>query len=290
MSKTILITGTSSGFGFLTALELTAQGHNVFASMRAPEAKNSESSRRLKQAGIHVVELDVTDNDTVQSAVSYVHERAGKLDVLINNAGFASAGISEAFSDQQVAALFDVNVIGVQRVIRAALPIMRSQSSGLIINIGSILGRVTFPFFGLYGASKFALEALTDGYRYELSQMGIDVVLVQPSAFPTSMYLSAQQPSDLDRVEQYGEVADIPNEMLAYFMETFNSDDAPEPKDVAKNIAAVIARAPGERPHRLVVGESFGANAVNQAIIPIQQQTVDALGLAHLEQLRLISG
>src|SRR6516225_11582502 len=102
--------------------------------------------------------------------------------------------------------LFEVNVIGVQRLMRATLPTLRAQRDGLVVNIGSILGRVTFPYLGLYGASKYALEALTDSYRYELSQLGIDVVLVQPSAYPTNMYGSAQQPADKVRAEVYGEI------------------------------------------------------------------------------------
>lgn len=282
MSKTILITGTSTGFGHLTAVKLAAQGHKVFASMRAPSGKNRTHAKALEAQGINVIELDVTNPESIRRAVNHIEEQVGKLDVLVNNAGFASAGISEAFTDIQMQDLFDVNVIGVHRLTRAVLPIMRKQKSGLIINIGSILGRVTFPFFGLYGASKFAVEALTDSYRYELSQLGVDVVLVQPSAFPTSMYASAQQPSDLNRVAEYGEVADIPTAMLGHFMETFAGDDAPVPDDVATGIASLVAQAQGQRPPRLVVGASFGADAINDATAPVQQQTIDALGLGQL--------
>ena len=113
--------------------------------------------------------------------------RAGRIDVLINNAGIASAGVTEAFTPDQAKVVFNTNVVGVLRTSRAVLPAMRRQGDGLIINIGSILGRVTFPFFAIYGASKFTIEALTDSLRYEVSQLGIDVALVQPSAYPTSM-------------------------------------------------------------------------------------------------------
>jgi short-subunit dehydrogenase len=106
-----------------------------------------------------------------------------------------------------------------------------------VINVGSILGRVTFPFFGLYGASKYAVEALTDSYRYELSQLGVDVVLVQPSAYPTSMYASAQQPADTARAEAYGEIGAIPGKMFATFTEIFRSKNAPNPHDVPAAIA-----------------------------------------------------
>jgi NAD(P)-dependent dehydrogenase (short-subunit alcohol dehydrogenase family) len=134
----------------------------------------------------------------------------GKLDVLVNNAGIASAGVSEGFTPDQVRDLFEVNVFGVQRMLRAALPTLRRQGFGLVVTTGSILGRVTFPFFGLYGASKFALEAMIDSYAYELSQLGIEFVLVQPSAYPTNMYASVQQPVDPGRTGEYGEIGQIP--------------------------------------------------------------------------------
>jgi len=136
---------------------------------------------------------------------------------LINNAGVAAAGVSEAFTPEQATALFDVNVIGLHRVTRAVLPDLRRHNDGLIINIGSVLGRVTFPFFGIYGASKFAVEALTDSFRYELSQLGIDVVLVQPSAYPTQLYASATQPADTVRAAAYGTVGEIPGAMFEQY-------------------------------------------------------------------------
>jgi len=110
----------------------------------------------------------------------------------------ASAGISETFTADQVRDLFDVNVFGIQRFLRATLPTLRAQHSGSVINIGPILGRVTLPFFGLYGASKAAIVALTESYRFELSQLGVDVVLVQPSAYPTNMYAAAQQSAEAE--------------------------------------------------------------------------------------------
>ena len=174
--------------------------------MRDPLTKNSAHAEAMRVKGIHTVELDVTDSQSVDQAVDIVVANAGRIDVLINNAGVAAAGVSEAFTPEQVTALFDVNVIGLHRVTRKVLPILRSQNDGLIINIGTILGRVTFPFFGIYGASKFAVEALTDSLRYEVSQLGVDVALVQPSAYPTQMYSSAAQPADVGRVAEYGAI------------------------------------------------------------------------------------
>ncbi len=155
MNKTILITGASTGFGRDTAETLSRAGHKVFASMRHPEAKNRTHADALRGQNIEVVELDVTDSQSVDRAVATVITKAGRIDVLINNAGLLAAGVSEAFTPEQVTALFDVNVIGLHRVTRAVLPHLRRHNDGLIINIGSIVGRVTFPFFGIYGASKF---------------------------------------------------------------------------------------------------------------------------------------
>src|SRR6202043_2753045 len=237
LAKTILITGASTGFGRDTAETLTREGYSVFASFRDIANRNEPHAEALRRAGINVVELDVTNNNSVEGAVSNVLSRAGRIDVLINNAGIASAGVSEAFTPEQIRDLFEVNVFGVQRVLRAVLPTLRKQRDGLVINIGSILGRVTFPFFGLYGASKYAVEALTDSYRYELSQLGVDVVLIQPSAYPTNMYGSAQQPTDKVRAEAYGEIGTIPGKMFATFMEIFHSKNAPNPHDVPDAIA-----------------------------------------------------
>ncbi len=283
MSKTILITGASTGFGRDTAETLASEGHTVFASMRDPSGKNSEHSTALNAKGIHTLELDVTNEQSVLKAVEHIKAQAGQIDVLINNAGVASAGVTEAFSTEQVAALFDVNVFGLHRVTRAVLPLMREQQSGLVINIGSILGRVTFPFFGMYGASKYAVEALTDSLRYELSQLGVDVALVQPSAYPTQMYGSAMQPTDVGCVEKYGETGEIPGAMFSQFMSMFESAESPNPHDVAEAIVGLVNAPNGQRPARTVVGTSFGADSINDVIAPVQAGTIKALGLDHLD-------
>jgi NAD(P)-dependent dehydrogenase (short-subunit alcohol dehydrogenase family) len=282
MSKTILITGTSSGFGRDTAETLARAGHSVFASMRDPQTKNREHAEKLRAQGIEVVELDVSSDQSVEQAVKKVLARADRIDVLINNAGIASAGITEAFTPDQVKVIFNTNVVGLLRTIRAVLPAMRRQGDGLIVNIGSILGRVTFPFFGIYGASKFAVEALTDSLRYEVSQFGVDVVLVQPSAYPTNMYATILQPADAARVADYGDIAQIPGKMFEAFREMFASANAPDPRDVAATIAGLIAAPKSARPPRIVVGQAFGAGAVNEAVAPIQQQVIETLGLGSL--------
>jgi NAD(P)-dependent dehydrogenase (short-subunit alcohol dehydrogenase family) len=285
MPKTILITGASTGFGRDTAETLARAGHTVFASMRDPQAKNREHAAALRKQGIEVVALDISDDASVDQTVGEVLARAKHIDVLINNAGIASAGVTEAFTPDQVKIVFNTNVVGLLRTSRAVLPGMRAQGDGLIINIGSILGRVTFPFFGIYGASKFAVEALTDSLRYEVSQLGIDVVLVQPSAYPTPMYENVQLPADTDRVAAYGAVGEIPGAMFKHFMTTFQAADAPNPHDVAEVIAKLVAQPKGSRPARTVVGAAFGSDTVNAQTAPVQAHVVEALGLGHLAKV-----
>jgi len=288
MSKIILITGASSGFGRDTAETLAAAGHKVFAGVRDIAGRNYAVSEQLRAKGVEPIELDVTSDASVEAAVANLLAMSGgKLDVVINNAGIAAAGVSESFTPEQIREMFEVNVFGVQRLLRATLPTLRGQASGLVLNVGSVLGRVTFPFFGLYGASKFAVEALTDSYRYELSQLGVDVVLVEPSAYPTNMYAAVQQPADAQRGAAYGEIGAIPGKMFETFVGMFAAADAPNPHDVAEAIAKLVATPNGSRPDRVVVGQPFGSDAVNAAVAPIQSQVVEGLGLGSLATLKV---
>jgi NAD(P)-dependent dehydrogenase (short-subunit alcohol dehydrogenase family) len=285
MSKIILVTGASTGFGRDTAETLARAGHTVFASMRDPQEKNRDHAEALRNQGIEVVELDVTSDASVDHAGKAVLARAKRIDVLINNAGIASAGVTEAFTADQARIVFNTNVVGLLRTTRAVLPAMRRQGDGLIINIGSILGRVTFPFFAIYGASKFAVEALTDSLRYEVSQLGIDVVLLQPSAYPTPMYASAQQPADTDRAAAYGKLGEIPGVMFKHFTTMFQGADGPNPHDIAEAIANLIMLPKGSRPARTIVGAAFGSDAVNEQAAHVQEHVVEALGLGHLAKV-----
>jgi NAD(P)-dependent dehydrogenase (short-subunit alcohol dehydrogenase family) len=285
MSKTILITGASSGFGRDTAETLHRAGHTVYASMRGVQGKNREAAEALRKLGIKTVELDVSDDASVEAGVENVLAEAGKIDVLVNNAGIASAGVTEAFTTEQAKAIFDTNVIGLLRVTRAVLPSMRRQHDGLIINLGSILGRVTFPFVGIYGASKFAVEALTDSLRYELSQLGVEVVEVQPSGYPTNFFTNLQSPASTEVTKSYGEVGEIPEAMVKTLTASLEGKDAPDPHDVAEAIAKLVGQSKGSRAARTVVGEPFGSDKANEDVAPLQAKVVEALGLSHLEKV-----
>src|SRR5262245_47736924 len=285
MSKTILITGASSGFGRDTAETLRRAGHSVYASMRGAEGKNRQAAEALSKLGIKTVELDVSDDASVDAGVKNVLADAGKIDVLVNNAGIGSAGVTEAFTTAQAKAIFDTNVIGLLRVTRAVLPSMRRQHEGLIINIGSIFGRVTFPFLGIYGASKFAVEALTDSLRYEVSQLGVEVVEVQPSTYPTNFLANIETPAGTEVTESYGAVGRIPDAMFKSLTSTFEGTNAPNPHDVAEAIVSLVAQSKGSRPARTVVGAPYGSDKANEDVAPVQATVVEALGLSHLERV-----
>lgn len=289
MSKNVLITGASSGFGRDTAETLARAGHHVIATMRDVAGRNRPHAEALRAKGIDVIELDVTDDASVERGVAAALAQARRLDVLVNNAGMGSSGISEAFTADQLRTLFDVNVVGIQRTLRAVLPGFRRQGQGLVVNIGSVLGRMTLPFVGLYGASKFALEALTDSYRYELSQLGVDVVLVQPSFYPTNIFASAQRPADADRGITYGEIAAIPDMVAEKVIDLFQGENAPNPHDVAGAIARLVAQPNGTRPARVIVGQPYGAEAINLQAGSIQTQLLEGFGLGRLAQPRTAS-
>jgi NAD(P)-dependent dehydrogenase (short-subunit alcohol dehydrogenase family) len=288
MSKTVLITGTSNGFGYDAAKTLSEAGHYVFATMRTLNGRSSKSAEELRSKHIEVLELDVTSDASVDAAFKALYKKTGgTLDVLINNAGVFASGLSETYSPEKVREMFDVNVFGMQRVTRAALPQMRSNKSGLIINVGSILGRVTIPFIGLYGASKFAVEAMTESYRYELSQLGVDVVLVQPSAYPTNLYSATLQATDADRAKEYGEIVNYPVGFGQFLQGLFTGANAPNPHDIAEALVKLVETPAGERPARVVVGAPFGADAANAALEPIQAQLISGIGFEALSTLKV---
>ena len=186
MTQTILITGTSSGFGEATARLFAARGWNVIATMRNPEASNA------LQLGdnVLVTRLDVEDLDTIEAAISEGIARFGRIDALVNNAGYGLFAVFEGASREAVKRQFDVNVFGVMDVTRAILPHFRSNRKGTIINISSGAGVVGFPMASLYSASKFAVEGFTEALGYELSGLGITVKLVEPGGAPSTGFMA----------------------------------------------------------------------------------------------------
>lgn len=176
-----LVTGASSGMGKAIAEALAGQGYKVYGTSHYP-AKAGEVVPGSNRAGgfIKMIQLDVCSEESVDRAVGYVEQEEGRLDILINCAGFALAGAVEDTTDGEALMEFNTNFFGVHRMCRRAAPVMRQQGSGLIVNIGSVAGLITVPFQSFYSASKYALEAMTEGLRMELKPFGINVVMVDP--------------------------------------------------------------------------------------------------------------
>lgn len=179
--KTILITGASSGIGKASAKYFAEKGWNVVATMRTPELE----TELVHQDRILVTQLDVSKPDTIQEAIEQALSRFGQIDVLLNNAGYGTLGLFEAASFEQIEKQFEVNVFGLMRVTKAVLPHMRNQGDGLIMNVSSLGGLVTFPVMSLYHATKFAVEGFSESLSYELASQNIRVKLIEPGVVDT---------------------------------------------------------------------------------------------------------
>ncbi|CAM2158787.1 SDR family NAD(P)-dependent oxidoreductase (plasmid) [Pararobbsia alpina] len=222
----VLITGASSGIGNATARVLANAGYRVFGGVRRPDTAT-------KVHGVEFVQMDVQDDASVVSAVNGVLEKAGRIDIVINNAGTSLMGPVEATSDAEAKPLFDVNVLGVLRVMRAALPSMRSNRSGLILNVSSVLGFLPAPFMGLYASSKHALEGLSESLDHEVRTFGVRVVLVEPSFSRTGLDSNAMQTQAV--IEDYA--VDLGHSMNAVRQQI---REALPPDVVAKKILSIV--------------------------------------------------
>jgi NAD(P)-dependent dehydrogenase (short-subunit alcohol dehydrogenase family) len=251
--KIILITGTNSGFGWLAANTCAALGHKVYATMRATKGKNADKAKVLGQhSNIEVLDVDVTNGRSVTDAVATVIKKEGRIDVVVNNAGIYATGIAETFTEDDLEKVMDVDVKGPWRIIKAALPQMRKQGEGLIINISSVAGRFSFPFQTIYNGAKFAVEGLTEGLHYEVRPLGVDVVMIQPGAFPTEVWGKTIAGSDASVISQYGDLAKVPEQIGAGIGQMFEAMK-PNPQLVADAIVELINTPKGKRPLRTVV-------------------------------------
>ncbi len=288
---TVLVTGAGTGFGRLTAETLARQGHTVFATMRDPGGRNAEHAAALAAlAGaegldLRVEELDVAGEDAVAAGVARVHAAAGRLDVVVNNVGTGSWGLAEAYTLDQVQQILDSNFLTAVRVDRAVLPHLRAQRSGLIVQVSSGVGRFVMPFMTLYSAAKHAVDALAEGYRYELAPLGIDSVVVEPGSFPTAGSLTKLvTPHDTDRVAGYGEIDRRGQAMYAYNDQLNRGPDAPDPQLVADAVADLIDLPAGRRPLRTTVGPPPAPQAarINEVAAEVQEETLQHMGLGDM--------
>ncbi len=280
---TILITGCSSGFGALMARTLAAAGHRVFAGMREVTAKNAEHARALRAwgvqrgAAIDVLDMDVTSAESVNRAVATMLDSAGRIDVAVNNAGRGAVGPMEAFSQAQIDALFDLNVFGPMRVNRAVLPAMRRQRSGLIVHVSSTIGRVMPGVGGLYASTKWALEGVAESLRYEVKAFGVDVVILEPGAFPSPVMSKVMVAEHVAIGEAYAAAAASVNPPMD--QPTPADHRLPDPQDVANAVKRLVELPMGQRPLRTVVGPIFteGVAEYNDAYERASRRLTEAL-------------
>ncbi len=191
MEKVALVTGCSSGIGFETALALARENYFTFASMRnTDKAGKIQEIAKKESLNLEVIELDVDKEESVKSAVKKIQEQKGRIDVLVNNAGYGLFGCVEDISIEELKEQFETNFFGVVRIIQEIAPIMRKIGSGIIVNISSVAGRIGFPGTPAYISSKFALEGLSECMRYELSPFGIKTIAIEPGVIKTDFFSS----------------------------------------------------------------------------------------------------
>jgi NAD(P)-dependent dehydrogenase (short-subunit alcohol dehydrogenase family) len=279
--QVVLITGSSTGFGRLFADTLARKGHTVFATMRDPGGRNAKNASEIRTLAekdslpIHVLELDVTNDASVERAVEAAVAKAGRIDVAINNAGYCLSGLEEAVTTEQAQRLMDTNFLGPVRVNRAALPHMRRQRSGVLMHISSGAGRVVLPSAGFYCASKFALEALAEAYSYELAAQGIESVIVEPGQYETPVFGNTVKAADEARTNTYGAVKDIPAKVNAALSST-----AGDAQEVADAVVRIIETPAGEKKLRYFVGpQNFGVEEINALSKQVQTNVLEAFGL-----------
>lgn len=291
-NQVVLITGASSGFGELTAYALADAGCVVYASMRSLTGSNVKNVEKAKaysaQYGVDIrtVELDVQNQDSVDAAVAQVIQNAGQIDVLIHNAGHMAFGPAEAFTPEQYAKEYDINVVGTQRLNRAALPHMRRAGGTLMIWVGSTSTRSgTPPYIAPYFAAKAAMDSLAVSYAGELARWGIETVIVSPGVYThgTNHIAHADHPEDKEREAEY---ANGPTKDLAALATAGDVNSVPEDADVAdvaRAIVRVVGLPFGSRPFRVTVDPADGgADEMNKLGDRIRADYLRAAGMGDL--------
>jgi len=280
--NTILVTGASRGIGKLTAKTLAAHGHRVYAAMRDIGGRNTSAASELTDYAadhdydLRPLELDVSIPEDAAKRVAEI-EAEGPLDVLVNNAGVMPVGVTEAFSIDQMKSYFDVNMFGLATLSQAVLPGMRARRNGLLIHLSSAAGRLSIPYFGVYCASKWAMEAYAESLNYELEPFGIQSVLVEPSGHATDLVATAPAPDAEAILAEYGRHAEGRSKMLGMFNDLFaRGHSGNDAQNVANRIAELI-EMDGERPIRSQVGDDMGVTAINEATAPIQSGLIQHL-------------
>jgi NAD(P)-dependent dehydrogenase (short-subunit alcohol dehydrogenase family) len=289
--KTVIVTGASSGFGRLAVEELGKAGHTVYAGIRDIAGRNAPAAADLAQRAanngpdLRAVEMDVTDDASVDAAIASVIADQGRIDVIVHNAGHMVLGPAEAFTPEQYASVYDVNVLGAQRVNRAALPHLRAQRSGLVVWVGSTSHRGGCPpFLAPYFGAKAAMDAIAVSYAGELIRFGIDTSIIVPGAFTrgTNHFAHAGQPADADRAkaydDEYGALMETVNPRLGALL----PQDA-DAADIARAIVNVVDTPAGQRPFRVHIDPSKdGCEVVAAVADRIRVEFYHRIGLESL--------
>ena len=285
-NNVVLITGASSGFGRLIAELLSKSNFQVIATMRDISGKNSKIARELDglSKNITIEELDVTCSNSIETAVTNTINSFNKIDVLVNNAGIMNVGLAQGFTIPQLEKQMDVNYIGVARIFREVVPHMKKNNSGLFITVSSIAGRIIFPFLSTYNPSKFAVEALAEIYRYELSPFKIDSVIVEPGPFPTNLIKNSPRPEDTQCLEDYGELKNAAEKTMLNFQEFMKNNPDCDSNLVAKAVLELINLPYGKRPLRTVCGLDYGVKDINSITEKYQLSILKQMGLDNLVQ------
>ena len=281
--KSVLITGTSSGFGRLTALHLARLGATVIASMRnldggrraeAVEFMQTAETERLK---LSIVEIDVLDEAQIASGVAEAEDIAGgALDILINNAGIGLAGPVEISDDEATRLIFETNLFGYLRMARAVLPKMRAKQAGQIFNVSSQLGRILLPNLGMYCATKFGVEAMFETMAYELTPFGIEITIIQPGGYPTKIWENGSRYMETLLGGASAERLDAYDGHLQLSRGLLNGQYSTDPMDVPHAISEIIAMPAGKRPLRRPVHPNPGATvSANAAMAQIQAAVLE---------------
>ena len=246
-----LVTGSSSGIGFETALLLARSGFHIYASMRNLEkSKNITEIANTEKLPLQVIQLDVNDDKSVKDAINKIIAENGRIDILVNNAGYGLFSPIEDVTLDQVKEQFETNFFGVVRVTKEVLPIMRKQRNGIIVNVSSAAGRVGIPVYSAYVATKFALEGLSESMRYELKEFGINIVIIEPGVIRTNIVENLKT-ADI-RSRSKSPYADLIEKVSKGFEKMMDSSSSP-PKLVAEAILNAITSKEPEI--RYVVGD-----------------------------------
>lgn len=234
MEKVAIVTGSSSGIGFETALALAREGYYTYATMRDTKKGNQiKEVAKKENLKLEVLEIDVDKDETVQAAINKIVREKSRIDVLVNNAGYGLFGCLEDLSMDDLKAQFETNFFGIVRTSQAVIPVMRKQKSGIIVNISSVAGRIGFPVSPAYISSKFALEGLSESMRYELSPFGINTIIIEPGVIKTNFMSSTKRSMKPDSVYK-----DITNKVIMGI--SMMAEMGTSPQEVAKTIIKAI--------------------------------------------------